>query len=377
MSKILIIAWGVYPNTGGSTIIVNNIAEGFKKEKVVIAGQIPSTTPTKNWESFSDIKLQYLNPFPFNFRRPERYIRWLKIRTLCKQVKDLVREEGVDRILAIFPDEYYSYIAYKVSKELNIPFSIWFHNSYLENREGVLKMLAKRLQPRFFSSAKNVFVMSDGLRDEMKKVYPSVNFQTLVHGFKLSGAQQIEHSAKSTKVRFLYSGSLNQSCMDASLRLLKTIMKNPDYEIVIFSGNPQTFQSHGIIGENIIFKSFLPLDEFVAQLYKYDVMLLPHGLEGLRSAFEYKTIFPTRTIPLLFSGKPILAHSPKGSFLNEFLSRHDCSVLVDEPDEHMIETAIDEILNNEELVNKIVRNAQKASKQFKLENVVKKLIEYL
>jgi len=372
VGKLLILAWGVYPNTGGSTIIVNNIAEGYTKEELCIAGQAPAELPERRWEDVSDINLHYLNPFPINFRRPEKYIRWLKVRSIIRDVKRIVEEEKVDRILAIFPDEYYSYIAMKVSQECSIPFSIWFHNSYLENRSGIRKVLAQFLQPKFFSQSKNVFAMSDGLREEMKRVYPDVDIKTLVHGFKMNPTA-VKEAPKDGKVRFLYSGSLNESCKDASLRLLNVIKRNPNYIVYIYSGNPQTFREFGIEGNNIVFRSFLPLDEFVAQLWKYDVMLLPHGLKGAFSDMEYRTIFPTRTIPLLFSGKPILAHSPKESFLSDFLRKHDCSVLVDEADEEQIEKAIEQILSNKKLVSSIVRNALNASRQFELDSVVSRL----
>ena len=105
-------------------------------------------------------------------------------------------------------------------------------------------------------------------------------------------------------------------------------------------------------------------------------MLLPHGIDGLRSEFEYKTIFPTRTIPLLFSGKPILAHSPEGSFLNEFLYKNQCAVIVAEKNKQKLLKACHELIGNKGLRLSLVENAFKASSQFELKEVANKILEY-
>ena len=47
---------------------------------------------------------------------------------------------------------------------------------------------------------------------------------------------------------------------------------------------------------------------------------------------EFRTIFPTKTIEYLISGRPILAHSPADAFLTKFLVENDCALVVDRPD---------------------------------------------
>jgi glycosyltransferase involved in cell wall biosynthesis len=372
----LILSWGVFPSTGGSTIIVNSISEAFSPEQLVLAGQQPEKIPDKKWQDFSDIKLYYLNPFIFGISRKPKMIRWLKLFSIMKEVENIVKREKITRIIAIFPDEFYTYVAYRVSKKLSIPYDIWFHNSYLDNTSGLQYKIAKRLQPVFFDTANRLFVMSDGLNQEMKKNYPKINFQTLVHGFKIGSNVDVNVAIKSEKVKFLYSGSLNHSCLDASIRMMKIIKDNPNWELHVFAGNPEFFHTQGITGDNVVFHNFLPIVEFVQRLKEFDIMLLPHGIDGLRSEFEYRTIFPTRTIPLLFSGKPILAHSPKDSFLTDFLIDNKCAYLVTEKDDQKLKMAIDELIANTDLRELLVTNSIIAANQFKVENVAKKIREF-
>ena len=150
-------------------------------------------------------------------------------------------------------------------------------------------------------------------------------------------------------------------------------MANPSYELHIYSGNPDYVESLGIKGANVFSHAFLPVDEFTARLQNYDIMLLPHGIDGLRSEFEFKTIFPTRTIPLLSSGKPILAHSPKNSFLTEFLVEHKCAERVTEKSERLLELAIDNIINSFDKRKSLVKHALETAEIFELTNVVQKI----
>ena len=376
MGKLLILSWGVYPSKGGSTFLVNNIAERYGADELVIIGQKPTTMPDEKWEHISKVKMYYLDPYPFGLKLFSRILPWLKVGMLSREVKTIIEQENVDRILAIFPNEYYCYIAMKVSSALGIPFSIWFHNTYLENRKGVWKLMAEWLQPQLFAKAKNTFVMSEGMSAELAKIYPSQNFEPLVHGLNIE-EEKLDYSQRdiSGKVKFLYTGTLNQACFDASLRMFKVLMANPDYELYISTGDEAAFISRGITGDGVIFTPYLPMDEFLEDLKNYDIMLLPHGFTGAFSELEYRTIFPTRTIPLLFSGRPILAHSPSNSFLNKFLEENDCSVLVDEADEQLIENGIQKIISDKVLVERITSNALKAGQQFKVENIISKIEE--
>ena len=205
--------------------------------------------------------------------------------------------------------------------------------------------------------------------------YPTNKFETLVHGFDLPKSELIISKTNfENKITFAYTGSLNESCRDAAVRLAKVISKKSDFELHVFGEqNAKVFKSYGIKESEMKVYGFLSELDFHNKLKSCDIMLLPNGFDGDRTQVEYDTIFPTRTIPLLVSGKPILAHSPKGVFLTNFLNEHDCALNVDIKSEEAIYKAIDLLCNDEILVERIVCNAIRTSKIFQLENVADKL----
>jgi len=88
---------------------------------------------------------------------------------------------------------------------------------------------------------------------------------------------------------------------------------------------------------------------------------------------EIKTIFPTKTIEYLISGRPILAHLPADCFLAEFLRSHDCALIVDEPSLEALKRALAILRQDEALRSKLVCNAMQAAKQFEAHEVARQM----
>lgn len=367
--KILVVSWTISPSPTGSAVIIDNIASAFSDSEMVLIGErkadLPQPDRAKNYP-----KIHYVD---FNiqiFGRGQRYFRWVNFGKLVKRIETLAKAEKCTSILSVFPDEFYMNAAYKASKKLNLPFYTWFHNTYLDDRTGLLKMLAERLQPRFFDHARTNFVMSDGMNNYYKKIYPDVSFTTLTHGFVIPEVEYQPFTPNQETVRFMFTGSIHESCRDAIVRQIKTIIKNPNYHVHLFTGNPVSdFEMHGILGDNVHYEGFVTLDELFQRFAAFDIMLLPHGFDGGRTDAEYKTIFPTRTIPVLYSNRPILAHSPKNAFLTDFLRENDCAEIVDEKSENGINKAIHRLLNDEQRREQVVRNALKTAQIFDLDRV--------
>lgn len=347
----------------------------MNKDNVVVVGEKHPTLISTWPENFP--KLYYVNPNININVRGQTHLRWIKYPLIENQVKNIALREGVTKILGIFPDDFYLFLAFSLSKILNLPLYTWFHNTYLDNYTGYRKIIASYIQPQVFNHAKKIFVMSDGMKNYFNLKYPSIQFTTLVHGFKLpeySPSPLPENIIHSSRVKFLFTGSLNESCRDAAVRMMHAILSKPEYELHVYTGNPKIdFENYGISGNRFFYHGFISLPQLYEKMKAYDVMLLAHGLTGERTDVEFKTIFPTRTIPLLVSGKPILAHTPKNVYLTKFLEINNCAFVVEVPDEKAILDAILVILNNPDIRNLKIRNAIQTSKIFDVEFIVDQL----
>lgn len=367
-------SWTVYPTSTGSAIIVDNIARTFKPSEMVLLGE--ATNPISEEEEKNiRPKIYYTNPNVTIKGRGKRYLKWLNFNKVVRYMTEVAEKEQCTSILAVFPDEFYMYAAYKVSKKLNIPFFTWFHNTYLDSRTG-LSLGARFFQPRFFNHASINFLMSDGMLEFFQKKYPDYVFKTLRHGFEIPEITYTPADAPAEKIKFMYSGSINSSCLEATLRLFEVIHENPAYELHIY-GNEKEIKHYNIQTGKAILHGFVDWEVFVNSMENYDIMLLPHGFDGARTEAEYKTIFPTRTIPLLYSNRPILAHTPKGAFITDFLQKNNCAEVVDIKDKAAIRTAIKRLITDKTRRAEIIKNAIKTAKIFDINGVHKQLREML
>ena len=413
--KILLISYGILPLKAGSSFIVEKLAQNFSRDEMVVLGEKAGKPINRDANMPEFFYCHTSISLKGRAKRLFIYIRWLLFPLLLYRMHRIVVKERCKVVLAVFPDELYLFAAWLIAKRKNLAFYPYFHNTYIDNRVGIWKRFAKWLEPRVFSLAKEVFVMSEGMRNYYNKLYKGIIFTPLVHTFnkylsqydqqdiepwkspllqtsnfktkptqnekiptsniKHLPAKGLRQAGQTSNIKKLVLvGTFNQSNIDATARLLDAMYGNQRYQINIYTAVPKfILNMKGINAKKYVYQGFIDDENLLAELQKYDIMVLTHGFKGTHNAVEYQTIFPTRTIPFLISGKPIFALSLKGSFLNRFLIKYDCAEIVDQPDEEVIVETLDRLADNPQRCRQLVKNAFKAADQFYGPNVAKKL----
>jgi glycosyltransferase involved in cell wall biosynthesis len=240
---------------------------------------------------------------------------------------------------------------------------------------------APEIQAEIFDYSTNIFEMSKGMQRFYEEKYRMQKFIPLVHTFdKYPDKKALTGIPKANKTHYklVAIGNFNESNLDATKRFLNTIKDNPKYSLSVYTHVPKLLlQKRGLDTSLFEHKGSVAPEEIQSVLQDYDICVLTHGFTGGYGEVEYKTIFPTRTIPFLLSGKPIFAHSPKGSFLNDFIEENECAVLVDKPSEQAILAKLEELSGDADLQTKLVNAAAKTSEQFYGPNVAKQLKDIL
>lgn len=307
-------------------------------------------------------KLFYIyRQWPYRFKRT---VRLFAFPVILFRLMHLYRANRCEQILAVFPNEFYLFCGLVAAKLFRCPFYSYFHNTYSDNRSGIRLKFANWLQPAVFRNSRAIFVMSDGMKKVWESRYPNFKFATLVHSFHGSAAIDSSANEMSDSFRVAFMGNLNDSNRDAMGRMAGVLDRYPKAQLTTYSGVPAAhFQSLRLSGDRVVNTS-VGYDQVVAKLAEADLLFLPHGFTGGLKPIEYATIFPTRTIPYLLSGVPIIAHSPPSSFLTQWLVQHDCAEVVDDPSVGAICQAIERLRNSPERRRQIVGNAMLAVRQF-------------
>lgn len=377
--KILLVSWSILPNKGGTSVIVENLAKNFSADELIILG---SRQPFQNLEvdrPKSGPAFRYFLSELYLFGRGYRYFVWFRkwrFQPLVNEIKNIIKKEKIDHVIGVYPNPFYCQAACRAAKALNIPFSAYFHNTYIENVE-ITDPEAPARQKEIFDYASNIFVMSKGMQRYYEANYTEDKFIPLVHTFNqfpsAASMTGVPGTAKKT-YKLVAIGNFNESNMDATIRLANAIKDNPKYSLHLYTHVPNLLlRKRGLDPALIHHEGFVTPEEVHDVLQDYDICVLTHGFVGGYGEVEYQTIFPTRTIPFLLSDKPILAHSPDGSFLNDFLTENDCAELVNQADPQAIVAGLDRIADDLDYQKQLVDAAQKTAHQFHGPVVVEQL----
>lgn len=367
--KTLLISWGVPPVLVGSASIVEKLGIELGRDHVVVVGE--GSPECQNYQ-----RPVGLPPLHHVFTPPNikgrRTIRNSLFPIVFRRIEQIARSDDFARVIGVFPDEFWLWSAYRTARKHGLPFYPFLHNTYLENRAGWSKSLARLVQKKIFSYAKTVFVANDGMREYYLEHYPGLPVVTLDHINEEPIPDFETPPLPGKQLKVAYLGTFNVSNADAFSRFVKTIQHLPDVHFTTFSKeSADYFSQRGLSGPNFE-HTRVPYHMAVTALRRFDVMFLPHGFAGRLSDVEYATIFPTRTVPYLLTGRPILAHSPANSFLNRWLRQHECALIVDQPDPASLLEALSRLRRDPETRANLARRGLLAARQFSPQAVMQR-----
>lgn len=381
--KILMVSSSILPQSGGSSVIVEQLAQNFTTDQMTVFGSSvwkPKNIPDR---SKSGPEFKYFFSELNLMGRGARFFDWfrkMRFQPLVEEIKRTIKEEGISCVIGVYPNQFYCLAACRAARDTGIPFNSYFHNTYIEN-VAITDPNAEKWQQEIFDASDHIFVMSKGMEDFYESKYKLGKFIPLVHTFmeyptadKLTG---IPGEGKK-QYKLVAIGNFNESNLDATRRLLAAIEDNPKYSLSVYTHVPKLLlEKRGLDTSRFEHRGSVLPEEVHGAIQDFDICLLPHGFTGGYGEVEYKTIFPTRTIPLLLSGKPIFAHSPAGSFLNSFLEQHQCAELVNGTDENAIVAGLNKIADDANYQQTLVNKARLTAEGFYGPNVAAELINQL
>jgi hypothetical protein len=226
------------------------------------------------------------------------------------------------------------------------------------------------------SRAACVFCMSDGMSAFYRRKYPSARVETLQHPIALENIDAKTQATvvyKSEPYHLLFTGALNPSNFDAFENILKAFGGVERYELHVCSSmSKRQFDARFGDYTNLSFYGFVADEKMNALIAKAHVLILPHGLVGALPTVEYQTIFPTKVISYLGSGKPIFAHVPTDSTIDQYLRSHRVAVVENSPNKVDLLRSMDELLSSSNLRSELKASSAQALKYFNADVVVKR-----
>lgn len=363
-TKILLLSSSVPPALNAVAAVVGHLARQFSRDEMVLVGSSDEDAPAERWDAAWPA-IEYVRDVSRAAPRARRWLRKTSFPALLRTSLRVAREHRCGAVVAVFPYEEHLLAGLLVARKMRATYFPYLHNTYLDQRRGLERWVAARLQPRVFAAASHVFVMSDGMLEVFRQRYPELGSRVspLYHPFSDPPTSKPPPAAGDPP-HFVMLGSVNPSNEDAASRLFAVALAIPGGRLTIIGRNEESLTHRLGLPPDRVRLLRVSRDELLDRVREGDVLLLPHGLRGRWAPIEYQTMFPTKTIEYLFSGRPILAHTPKGCFLTRFLEQHECAVVVDEPDREALAAAAARLLHDHALRHQVVRGAERVAQRF-------------
>ena len=385
--KTLVVSSSVYPKRSGSAIVMEKLIDAFSRDEMAAVGELsPFQKPIER----SDNKPQfyYFRSRLSFFGRGARFfakVRWRFHQRLIRKLCKVIEAEGCQQVLGVYPDDFYCYAACKAAEKKGLPFYSYFHNTFVENT-AITRSHSEPIQKEIFSGSSRIGVMSDGMKEYYISQYtdfPSEKFQAIPHTIEVQPVPEKEpfRIESNPKIRIVMFGNFNESNLDATIRFCKSALSDRRFSLTIYSDVPQMMlKNRGIPMHEMEYGgtlSDLGYQELINKLREYDVIALPHGFDGAYGNVEYQTIFPTRTLPMLVSNRPVFVHAPSHSFLAKFfLDRNAGEVCTQATNEEVLRQLIG-LVESTDRIRQVTESAINASKMFARDTVVKELCKIL
>jgi hypothetical protein len=373
--KLLVVSASVYPGRGGSAIVTEKLAAQFSADEMAVIGELsPFQKPIPR--DPNKPRFHYFRSRFSFFGRGSRFCNWFR-RTLhdrlVAKICNVAIAERCDAILGVYPDDFFCYPACLAAERLNLPFSSYFHNTYLDNT-AIVNDRAAEIQDRLFRQSKDIFVMNEGMQEFFQQQYGDKygrnKFVPLAHTFEDYPSREAEpfQFPMTGPIRIVIFGNFNQSNLDATIRFCNALKGHNRFQVFLYSDVPRLLlKQRGVPLESVRYcgsLSDLSFNDLISKLREYHIVALTHGFTGGYGQVEYQTIFPTRTIPMLLCGRPIFIHSPPGTFLTTFAQSNEFACVVDQADKQAIINSLELLIQDPAAQFKLMKQSMQTAQNF-------------
>jgi glycosyltransferase involved in cell wall biosynthesis len=363
--KLMVISQAFAPYASGSAILMANLLEEFPGDCMVIAGYSRYMVPDKDFAA--PCPTVYLKPlkgklFQLTYARFMNANRWYVRSFFMKHV----RKYKPDVILGAFPHSTFFIAAYEVAQKCGIPFYAHMHDLWQENYpEGYYaKKLADKYEATILKNAAKVFCMTETQAEHYATKYGIRPF-ILPHTIQDRNLQNLEYKPVNDQApKIMFAGGLSSVMNVDALGVFSQSKQFLQHQVtynLFTNASPADLEAGGIDVSAVKVK-WVSRKEVMEEQRTSNILLAPLSHKN-GSALEIKTVFSTKLLEYLVSGRPILVFAPADSFHAISARRNNWALVVDKDDPKELARGIDELITNENLARQLVEGAFREAKE--------------
>jgi glycosyltransferase involved in cell wall biosynthesis len=285
----------------------------------------------------------------WRFWRP--YVAWI-----TKKICDMARKYRADRIYAHYPNGFFTVAAYQAAERLGLPLAIYFDIAW-EERGWHDSALATEFEHKVVKRADVRFAITEYLVDYLSNKH-DVKFELLPHTVDIesAGSPDLVASDPNNNVIHFAGGIYPSMNLDSILRCISAVNEmGHDVRFDVYTPSAECLRAAGLDMRRVRI-GFAKRAEIGRLQRGSQVLFLPQAFESA-AGLMIKLNFPTKALEYMVSGRPMLIHSPKGSYLADCARQNGFGVVVDTPDKDRLKEELTRLLTDRELCRDVVMKA--------------------
>lgn len=228
------------------------------------------------------------------------------------------------------------------------------------------KHFLQRIEPLLMKGAAAVIAPNEFLRDELRERFKieAVVIHNMcdlsVYDESLADAVEDASESEAGEVRIVYTGGVGPLHYDAMRNLLAAIkaLGREDVRLHLYTAQPRDgLEREGIRGPALVYHEHEPVSAMPAVQRSADVLFLPLAFDSPHPEIV-RTAAPGKMGEFLAARRPILVHAPHDSFIAWYFRQHECGLVVDQNDPAQLARALDTILNDAALRERLAARAR-------------------
>jgi glycosyltransferase involved in cell wall biosynthesis len=382
-SQLTVVAPSFPPQVSGSTILLANLFSSYRgKLNAIVGYDRYSRTDPAFLAPCPSRRLRLPSAFPVFYDRLSRRIPGTVSLSIRNSICRALKEFGSKVVLGTFPYGVNFVASFLAARQSNLPFYAHMHDLWTENTRAGKAMgrFAEKWEPVILRGATRVLCMTEAMQRHYEKKY-GIRTGFLPHCIPeqdyLSAPARMRRP-KMAKPTVLFVGAVQASMnLDALKTLASAAELLPaEYELLFCTSTDlNTLNRLGIQSSRLRVK-YVTRAEVQRLQSEAHVLVAPLSHKDC-AIDEVRTVFSTKLLEYLISGRPIIVFGPEDSYHAISASNRGWAYPVTADSPAALAAAIEKVIRNETLAARLVHGALQEARSRRAKYHARMLLEWV
>lgn len=384
MKKTLIISSYAPPSISGASNMMFNLLRYFEQDKLVfltshadiddnalrVGNKLTAkyyyydtltlaTGAQKEDSLFQKIKRFLKSNFILRYLAHQAMIFYLPY-NIVRYGSKIIRDEKIELLMG-YSDQGTAFLAtYFLHLLTGKPYYLYFYDLWSGNNfSWTYRTLAWFFEPMICARASKIFVMNDVLQKHYQKKCKN-EVVVIYNSIPINLDKKPELSPnQSGKFKIMFTGAIYWAQAGAIKNIIEAVndITEQDVEFWIYTTyTKEALHQQGIFESSKVFFTKAAPSEMPAIQQSADILLVALSLDTYYPLL-INTSSPGKTYEYMLSGRPILVHAPKDSYIFQYARDNDFALTVGENNSKEVKKAILELITQRDLSLRLTDNA--------------------